>query len=266
LKPTYNTKRRNKNMATALTAAETTEARPQPAGRVIFTQGGKGGVGKTAFITLLVEWFQYRNLPHTLLDLDYENKSRGSLAHYFRDSRKINIHTAEGLDSFIDVLEGGAPIVVADMGASSGAVAHKWFDTMYESAHDLGIVFTAIGVITPDPASVESVLAWGSALQRRCEYLIVKNAITEPADFAYWTSTKQARDFRAAFSPAEISMEYRLPKVENPARQHGVTLAQVAERTAAIPELKSTTVVLRAQAYRRNLFAEFERVKDFLLL
>jgi hypothetical protein len=217
-------------------------------------------------MTLLVEWFQYRNLPHTLLDLDFENKSRGSLAHYFRDSRKINIHTSEGLDSFIDVLEDGAPIVIADMGASSGAVAHKWFHNMYASAHDMGVTFTSIGVITPDPASVESVLTWGAALQNRCQYLIVRNAITEPADFVYWTSTKQAREFRAAFAPAEISMEYRLPKVENPARQHGVTLAQVAERSTVVPELKSATVVLRAQAYRRNLFAEFERVKDFLLL
>ena len=57
---------------------------PAPARRVIFTQGGKEGVGKTAFLAGLVEWFEAHHLPFTLLDLDTENKARGSLSHYFR--------------------------------------------------------------------------------------------------------------------------------------------------------------------------------------
>ena len=61
-------------------------------------------------------------------------------------------------------------------------------------------------------------------------------------------------------------MEYRLPKVENPARQHGLTLNEIADRRTGVSELKQATVVMRAQAYRRNLFAELDRVKDLLLL
>jgi hypothetical protein len=59
---------------------------------------------------------------------------------------------------------------------------------------------------------------------------------------------------------------YRIPKVENPARQHGLTLNKIANRQVGVPELQQTTVVIRAQAYRRNLFAELDRVKDLLLL
>lgn len=240
---------------------------PEPSSRVIFTEGGKGGVGKTAFTTGLVEWFDAHQIPYTLLDLDTENRARGSLTHYFRDkTRKVNIHTAEGLDSFLDVLDEGTPIVIADLGAGSGQVAHKWFDSMYESAKGIGVAFTAVGVVTPDPASVESVLSWAHALQHRVEYLIVKNALTEPSDFSYWEQSQQAEQFRQAFHPQEIPMEYRLAKFENPARQHGVTLGQAAERKVSIPELQQTTVVLRAQAYRRNLFGELDRVKDLLLL
>lgn len=240
---------------------------PEPSSRVIFTEGGKGGVGKTAFVAALVEWFNAHEIPYNLLDLDNENKARGSLTHYFRDkTRKVNIHTSEGLDSFIDVLDEGTPIVIADMGAGSGQVAHKWFDSMYESAREIGVVFTAVGIITPDPASVESVLSWAHALQHRVDYLIVKNALTDPADFSYWERSTAAEQFRQAFRPQEITMEYRLPKFENPARQYGVTLGQAAARQANIPELQQTTVVLRAQAYRRNLFAELGRVKELLLL
>jgi hypothetical protein len=120
--------------------------------------------------------------------------------------------------------------------------------------------------VTPDPASVESVLTWGRALQYRVQYLIVKNAITDPADFSYWENDPAAIEFRRSFEPKEISMEYRLAKVENPARQHGLTLAAVANRDATIPELQQTTVVMRAQAYRRNLFAQLDGVKDLLTL
>ena len=47
--------------------------------RVIFTMGGKGGVGKTGVVVALAEWFQANEIPVTLLDLDTENKARGSL-------------------------------------------------------------------------------------------------------------------------------------------------------------------------------------------
>lgn len=235
-------------------------------GRVVFTEGGKGGVGKTAFASVLVEWYARRKTPYTLLDLDTENKARGSLAHYFPETRKVNIHTSEGLDSFVDVLDEGVPVVIADMGAGAGEVARQWFDSMHESVSESGVVFTAIGLVTPDPASVASVLAWGSFLQHRVEYLIVKNALSNPADFSYWDNAPAAVEFRRLFKPAEISMEYRLPKVENPARQHGLTLENIASRSTNVEELAQTTVVMRAQAYRRNLFAELDRVKDMLLL
>jgi hypothetical protein len=238
----------------------------EPTSRVVFTEGGKGGVGKTAFTSALVEWYAVHNTPHALLDLDTENKARGSLAHFFPAARKVNIHTSEGLDSFVDVLDDGAPIVIADMGAGAGAVAHRWFQSMFASVEEIGVAFTAIGLITPDPASVESVLAWAGALQHRVQYLIVRNALTDPADFSYWENDPAAQAFRRAFQPREISMEYRLPKVEHPARQYGVTLAGVADRQTGLDELRSLTVVMRAQAYRRNLFAELDRVKDLLLL
>lgn len=41
--------------------------------RVVFTMGGKGGVGKTGLMVALAEWFQAHEIPFTLLDLDTEN-------------------------------------------------------------------------------------------------------------------------------------------------------------------------------------------------
>jgi MinD superfamily P-loop ATPase len=62
--------------------------------RVVFTMGGKGGVGKTGLMVALAEWFEAHEIPFTLLDLDTENKARGSLKHFFNGSvAKVNIHT-----------------------------------------------------------------------------------------------------------------------------------------------------------------------------
>jgi MinD-like ATPase involved in chromosome partitioning or flagellar assembly len=234
--------------------------------RVVFTMGGKGGVGKTGLMVALAEWFEANEIPFTLLDLDTENKARGSLMHFFNGSvAKVNIHTPAGLDAFVDHLESGAAIILADMGAGSGQVASDWFDAMYEDVAATGAHFTAVGVVTPDPASVESVLAWGNRLQERAQYLIVQNATSPQADFSYWDSAEQAIRFREALSPTVIRMEFRLAELENPARQHGIRLGQVATRQNAINELKRASIVMRAESYRRRLFSEFDRAKEIFL-
>jgi MinD-like ATPase involved in chromosome partitioning or flagellar assembly len=234
--------------------------------RTIFSMGGKGGVGKTSVMTGLAEWLHMNQIPVTLLDLDTENKARGSLTHFFGGQvPKVNIHTPAGLDAFIDHLADGAPVVLADMGAGSGQVTYDWFDTMYTDLADAGIAFTTVGIVTADPASVESVLSWAGHLQSRVAYLIVENSITAYSDFTYWQATAQAQQFREAFAPAVIHIDYRLAELENAARNHGVTLGSVAARRADVEELRKASIVMRAQSYRRRMFAEFDRVKELLL-
>jgi MinD-like ATPase involved in chromosome partitioning or flagellar assembly len=124
--------------------------------RVILSMGGKGGVGKTSVMTGLAEWFDENQIPVTMLDLDTENKARGSLTHFYGGRvPKVNIHTPAGLDAFVDHLADGAPVILADMGAGSGQVTHDWFERMYPDVADAGIVFTAIGVVTSDPQALK---------------------------------------------------------------------------------------------------------------
>jgi len=234
--------------------------------RVVLSMGGKGGVGKTNVMTGLAEWFDFHQIPVTMLDLDTENKARGSLTHFFGGQvPKVDIHTPAGLDSFVDYLADGAPVILADMGAGSGQVTYDWFDKMYQDVSAAGIVFTAIGVVTSDPASVESVLAWAAKLQSRAAYLIVENQISEHGAFTYWQESEQAQEFQRIFSPAVIRMDFRLPDLENALRNHGVTLGEVAARRTDVAELQKASLVMRAQSYRRRMFAEFDTVKELLL-
>jgi hypothetical protein len=151
------------------------------------------------------------------------------------------------------------------MGAGAGQVTFEWFDKMYSNVTEAGIAFTAVGVVTADPASVESVLAWASQLGNRTAYLIVENSITEHTDFIYWRESEQAISFQQKYSPSVLQMDYRLPVLENATRNHGVTLSAVASRLTDAPELQKASLVMRAQSYRRRMFAEFDKVKDLLL-
>src|SRR5258707_15187626 len=109
-------------------------------------------VGKPGVLFFFFKQKTAYEIPVTLLDLDTEKKARGSLKHFFNGSvAKVNIHTPAGLDAFVDHLESGAAIILADMGAGSGQIACDWFDAMYDDVSATGARFTAVGVVTPDP-------------------------------------------------------------------------------------------------------------------
>jgi hypothetical protein len=93
----------------------------------------------------------------------------------------------------------------------------------------------------------------------------VENSITPNTDFTYWLESREARDFRETFRPSVIQMDYRLAELENATRNYGVTLGEVAARATPVPELQRASLVMRAQSYRRRLFAEFNKVKEVLL-
>ena len=83
--------------------------------KVVFPTGGKGGSGKTTVTTALAEWYEENQIPCTMLDLDIENKKKGSFSHFFPDRAvKIDINTPAGLDAFIDHAADAAESVIAE--------------------------------------------------------------------------------------------------------------------------------------------------------
>jgi MinD-like ATPase involved in chromosome partitioning or flagellar assembly len=238
----------------------------KPSKKIVFTPGGKGGVGKTTVAVALAEWYDDNQIPCTLLDLDTENKKKGSFAHFFPDRAvKIDISTPAGLDAFIDHADREPDIVLADMGAGSGKIAAHWFHSMYDSVAET-LSFTALAVVTSDPASVESLLSWAAQLQDRVSYVVVLNHQEDTqVGFSYWENTAEAKAFRELFKPKIIRMDARLPDLQHAMRNHGLTLGHVGHREAKAAELAKSSLVIRAQAYQRQLFGEFAQVKEALL-
>jgi hypothetical protein len=94
----------------------------------------------------------------------------------------------------------------------------------------------------------------------------VLNEAAQQADFAYWQNTEQAEQFRRIFKPVILHMKYRLPDLENPARQYGATLGDVATRRAHVPELEKSSLVARAQGYQKQIFHQLDQNREPFLV
>jgi cellulose biosynthesis protein BcsQ len=61
--------------------------------RIVFSLGSKGGTGKSTVCLALADWFMAEKVNCVLLDLDLENKVKGSLQHFYPQAAKINVNT-----------------------------------------------------------------------------------------------------------------------------------------------------------------------------
>ena len=118
--------------------------------QILFTQGGKGGVGKTTIITPLTAWIRSKGFHPVLLDFDNENREKSSFQSFYPEAQKIDIHAPDALDRVFHFLETPGSIVIADQGAGSGAETFSWFNRTAEIVHEFADV-TSIGIVTKDP-------------------------------------------------------------------------------------------------------------------
>ncbi len=227
----------------------------------IVTMGGKGGVGKTTFMTALAEWFQHHRIPAGLLDLDSENRTKGGLQFFYRDAEKVNVRERDGLDVFFDSLDREEAVVLADMGAGQGDAATQWFRDLYHQASKRGAGFLMVGLVTDEPASVTSVLQWAGELQDKVNYLIVMNEMNDPeAKFVHWEDAPAAQDFRSRFRPSVMRMRSRLPELQNYMGDHGLSLQTIVDGQAEASQYRRVRYLSQADMIRTQIFTEFDRV------
>jgi hypothetical protein len=229
---------------------------------VIFTMGGKGGVGKTASLVSLVEYFDENNVSRKLIDCDMENRKAGSLFRFYPEAEKVDIRQPNGLDIFIDTASADdAPVVVADLGAGASVDLIGWFNEMYPAAAELGISFLAIGSVTANPGSVETVFRWGESLEDKVGYLIVKNLFQGVTDL--WENSRLSVEFKEIFKPDEIIIKSRIPEWQTELENHGLTLSKAMG--SKIPMFSKISAKCRLHMWRKQIFKEFDRIKEILI-
>lgn len=235
--------------------------------RVIFTQGGKGGVAKTEVILSLIPWYHRQGLFPALLDFDIENTNKSGLQNFYPKAQKLDVHRDGTLDEFFEVCDRtDCGLVIADLGAGAGEATYRWFDEAYEDAAESGIAFTSIGVTTNEAGAVQSVLKWASHLQDRVDYLVVLNEFREPnCEFEYWKAEPAVERFMDAFDPRVMVMQARIQEFQAELRNRSATLQRVIDGEVDTKFFRKSMNVFRARRYQRGMFAGFDEASDILL-
>lgn len=233
--------------------------------RVVFTEGGKGGVGKTEIAVNLATWYHSKGIQPTLLDFDVENTEKSGFQNFMPQAEKLDIHTAGALDHFFEACECDDRVVLADLGAGAGASTFDWFEKMFEDSKAMNIRFTAVGVTTNDPGAVISILQWADKLRKRADYLIVLNAMRAADEtFDYWKDEPSVAKFVELCKPHVMEIDARVPDFQTELRNEEVTLADVIEGKANSLFFKKTMQIVRARRYQRNLYHGFDKAGAIL--
>ena len=234
--------------------------------RVVFTQGGKGGVGKTEVALALASWYAEQSISPVLIDFDAENLNNSALKNFYPGAMKLDVHSEGALDELFEVCDQGAPVVLADLGSGAGIPTYQWFDKAFDLAAEMDIRFTAVGVTTNDPGSVQSILRWADRLQDQVSYLIVFNEMrTAGCSFGYWHDDPRVASFSEIFKPVGMTMDARVDEFQTSLRNHMVTLQQIIEGKTGVPFFGKMKNIMRAKRYQRDLFAGFDRARHILL-
>ena len=232
--------------------------------QILFTQGGKGGVGKTTVIAALAGWIRTKGFDPVLLDFDSENREKSSFQSFYPEAQKIDIRAPDSLDRVFHFLETPGTIVIADQGAGSGAETFSWFDRTAQIVGEFADV-TSIGIVTKDPGSVASVLSWAYHLGSRVRYLIVLNELVRGSGFDAWCTTPEVQEFVTRTAPAIIALQNRNPDFEDMLRANHLTLEKVINRRHTVDWFHSLTRIVQGRRYQQEAYDAFESVSHILL-
>jgi hypothetical protein len=191
----------------------------------------------------------------------------GSFSHFFKEALKVDITTPSGFDEFVEkVLCDNAPMVLADLGAGSGKFTFKWFDDMHDPLQEAGVRFLAIGVLTSEVATTETIFNWANALKSRTDYLIVRNH-RNGDDFSALEQSEPGQRFLKVSKAPVIDMEARLDDIQRDLDKRGLSLRQALEAPSEIagPFLSRAVSKIRMRGYLTRMNAQFRRVVDTLL-
>jgi hypothetical protein len=232
--------------------------------RIVFTQGGKGGVGKTTVICALVGWTRSKGYHPVLLDFDTENREKSSFQSFYPEAQKVDIHAPDALDRLFHYLENPGTLILADQGAGAGSETFSWFDRTAEIVREFADV-TSIGIVTKDPGSVESVLTWAYHLGDRVRYLIVLNELVRGTGFDAWAGAAAVKSFAEALKPLVIGLQNRNPEFEDMIRANALTLEKVMEKNHSVDWFKSLARIIQARRYQQEVYAAFDVAAEILV-
>lgn len=233
---------------------------------VVFSIGGKGGVGKSWLITLLTDWYESRGTLFKAIDMDNENNT---LSRFYRGAAFVEVAQEREMDQMLNkIVADNASVTLIDMRAASTDRVEPWlrhvdFDTL---TNDYGVRFTAIGVVDTSSDSVANIGFWARdvlAGNKKIRYVIGRNLVR--GEELGYDKGDLRKKYQSALDLAEIEIpkleEWVHSRIEEESLSVGAAL-KIDDPNHPLTEFMNRS---RLKKYQLRMFAEFEKIKDRLL-
>lgn len=227
--------------------------------RIVFTVGGKGGVGKSWLVALLAQWLELLSIAFALYDCDDETSTT---SRFFPYAKFLAIRSASEIDQLVQVATSGEfSVVLVDLPARAGDEFQGWFSIVpWTELADLGVRFTALGVVSGAKDSIEAILRWREFLGDNVDYIL---ALNRRDDLGIFLSSRARDQLRAA----------GIPEVEIPRMDERFAAAldranwSIATALASTDAHFLTQLMSRARLrrYREQVISQFETIKTYLI-
>jgi len=233
---------------------------------VVFSIGGKGGVGKSWLISLLIDWYRSLKIPFRAIDLDNENNT---LSRFYPDAEFIEVSSQRDLDAMLEkIVDSEMALTVIDMrAASTDRIEPWWRQVDFEALRDdHGVRFSAIGVVDSSADSVANIGFWARDVlgnHKDIAFLIAQNKVR--GEELSYPNSKAREEYLKTLDLAEIT----IPKLDDWVHQKlelgDVRIGTALEISDPASELTKFMTRSRLRKYQMAVFAEFDKVKTRLL-
>lgn len=227
--------------------------------RIVFTIGGKGGVGKSWLVALIMQWLDLIGIKAALFDCDDETSTT---TRFFPQAKFLAIRSPIEIDHIVQIATSGEySVVLVDLPARAGDEFQNWFSIVpWEELAGLGVHFTAIGVVSGAKDSIECVLRWREFLGDKVDYVL---ALNRRDDLGIYSSSHAREEFRTAGVP-EIQIMRLDERFASALDRANWTIA--AALSSMEPHILTQLMSrARLRRYRDAVFAQFDLVKNHLI-
>lgn len=169
--------------------------------RLVLVSGDKGGVGKSFYSRLLLNWYQRAGVPVRAYDTD---KSNPTLERYFSDSDSIGLLDVESPESLDELLESlaNAPkeeVFLLDCAARTFDSIHKWMiDVDFEAlTGERGIELTIAFVLGADKDSLRILKTIFEEIGAAAKFVVIMN-YGRASSFALYEDSQTRQKLKAA--------------------------------------------------------------------
>ena len=225
--------------------------------RLILILNGKGGVGKSTFATHLVQFYKDLGAAHHSVDTDNENST---LKRFHPDAEFLDLSVPRGLDLLFELLQQTHTVITDCRAASTDLILGYCAEvSIFEVLESLGARLTVVIPVNHEPDSLEQLRVISSALDNRCDYVVVRNQVHSD-QFALYDKSRIRSRLLSELRAHEITMPKLYDWLVTGLSEHNITV------TAAIAPGKFTLIDRqRLLNWWRTLKAQMESAGPVLI-